>query len=203
MLPILFALASLALFDALAAMRASGLHRAAVPLFAMIFLLGTLCTNVILAYLSQDLRPQIREYQLQLRMDARWFEPTIKRLRELAPEGSSIALVDAGAIAYYTGWYVIDRWGLCDEHIAHSQSRGPLGEKFDADYVLSKEPTFIQTKVTPEMENSGDFRGAWVGDAALFANPRFRRDYVRVDDARLKGYFVRKGTVLNGAPPSK
>jgi len=203
MLPLLFALVSLALFDVLAAMRASGLHRAAAALFAAVFLLGTFGTNVILAYLSQDLRPQIREYQLQLRMDARWFEPTIKRLQEIAPESSSIALVDAGAIAYYTGWYVIDRWGLCDEHIAHSVGRGPLGEKFDADYVLSKEPTFIQTKVTPEMEKSGDFRGAWAGDAALFAHPRFHRDYVRVDDTLLKDYFVRKGVALRTAVPQE
>ena len=69
-----------------------------------------------------------------------------EKRRITGPPGSSVAAIDVGSISYYTGWYTIDRWGLCDEHIAHSEGRGPLGEKFDSDYILSKRPTFIQTK---------------------------------------------------------
>jgi len=200
MLPFLFVLVGIALVDIWTAMRGSGLSKRAGVALAVVFVAGTLVVNAVLAYSSQDLRPQVREYQLQLRMDGRWFRPAIKRLLEIAPQDASIALIDAGAISYYTGWYVIDRWGLCDEHIAHTPGRGPLGEKFDAEYVLSKRPTFIQTKISPTMEETGDLQGAWVGDAELFANPRFKEEYVRVRDPVLRDYFVRKDAVLGESP---
>jgi len=47
-----------------------------------------------------------------------------------------IALLDAGAVAYYSRWNVIDTFGLNDAHIA-------LHGRGDAAYVLSKEPHLI------------------------------------------------------------
>jgi hypothetical protein len=47
-----------------------------------------------------------------------------------------IALLDAGAVAYYSRWNVIDTFGLNDPHIA-------LHGRGDAAYVLSKEPHLI------------------------------------------------------------
>jgi hypothetical protein len=47
-----------------------------------------------------------------------------------------IALLDVGAVAYYSRWNVIDTFGLNDVHIA-------LHGRGDAAYVLSKEPHLI------------------------------------------------------------
>jgi len=164
------------------------------PLIVLIgvFIVVSLGTNAVLSYLSHDKRIELKEYQLQLRIDDDEFIDYAKRLMEIAPNGATIALVDAGVISYMTGWYIIDRWGLCDEHIAHVKGKGPLGEKYDEEYVLSKKPIFIQTKVTSEMEESGRLHLGWAGDTELFNNRIFQNDYVRLEDPKLRTFFIRK-----------
>lgn len=71
-----------------------------------------------------------------------------RALREHYPAGTKIAVVLAGIIPYYSGFYTIDMLGLNDEHIAHSPglppgTGEPGHEKFDTDYVLGKEPDLI------------------------------------------------------------
>jgi hypothetical protein len=154
---------------------------------------GTVGTNAILSYLSHDPPAELREYQLQLRMDARSKVADAERLLELGSPDASIALVDAGAIPYVTKWYTIDRWGLCDETIAHGPPAGSLGERFNEDYVLSKRPTFIQTKLYSE---SDPVDSGWAGDETLVSHPVFRRDYVRLNDPVLRGFFVRRDALV-------
>jgi hypothetical protein len=200
-LPVLFALAAVALTDLYVLLRAQSLPRTAGVALVALFVAGTLAINAVLMVTSRDPRDQTREYQLQLRLDARFFMPVARRLQELAPEGASIALVDAGVIGYYTGWYVIDRWGLCDEHIAHTEGRGPLGEKFDPDYVLSKKPTFIQTKASARSDRSQEYQGNWAGDRELLARPEFRENYVSLEEDVLRGFFVRRDAgIVTPAP---
>jgi hypothetical protein len=155
---------------------------------------GTFGTNAIISYLSHTPPPALREYQLVLRMDARSKVAVANRLLELGAEDSSIALVDAGAIPYMTKWYTIDRWGLCDETIAHGPGVGTLGERFNEDYVLSKKPTFIQTKVYSESDSEDS---GWAGDQSLMTHPTFERDYVRLRDPVLRGFFVRREFLAN------
>jgi arabinofuranosyltransferase len=157
---------------------------------------GLLATNATVSILSQQYHPELKEYQVQLRINAKGFDHQALALLDIAPTNASIALIDAGAISYRTGWYVVDRWGLVDEHIAHSAAKGPLGEKFDEEYVLSKAPTFIQTHVTAAMEQAGRTRGGWAGDSELFGHPTFKRDYRRLTKPPLTTYFVRRDAVL-------
>jgi arabinofuranosyltransferase len=168
------------------------------------FLAGSVGMNMVLCVLSRSTHPELSEYQVRIRIEASHFLPMAERLRQIGPPGSTIALIDIGAIPYITDWYTIDRYGLADAHIAHVAGRGPRGEKFDEKYVINKRPMFIQTHVTAEMERKGQIGDGWAGDPDLFSQPDFRRDYVRVDDRVLDGFFVRKDVKLRvrsiGAP---
>ena len=160
--------------------------------------------NLVVTYLSTASKPQMREYQIQIMgMDARHeFIPMGRALKKIAPPESRIAVIDAGAIPYYSGLYTIDRWGLIDPHIARRQGGGKVGEKFDAPYVLSKRPEFIQTK----MYRSGykrlkqrttvhldDFD--WPGDMYLFLDSGFTADYQMCEEPVLDAFFIRKDIV--------
>jgi hypothetical protein len=163
----------------------------AVPAIASLLLIaGTFATNAVVARMSWDTHEQLREYQVQIRIDDDEFLEHAERLLAIAPPNASIALVDAGVIPYVTGWPTIDRWGLCDVHIAHGPPKGPLGEKYDEAYVLSRAPMFIQTKTTAAMAEDGSY--GWIGDSELYTLPAFREQYVRVPDRVLQRYFVRR-----------
>jgi hypothetical protein len=163
----------------------------ALPAAASVLLVaGTLLTNAVLARMSWETHEQLSEYQVQIRIDDDEFLEHAERLLAIAPPDASIALVDAGVIPYVTGWHTVDRWGLCDVHIAHGEPKGPLGEKYDEAYVLSRAPMFIQTKTTEAMAESGSY--GWIGDSELYALPAFREGYVRVPDRVLQRYFVRR-----------
>jgi arabinofuranosyltransferase len=58
------------------------------------------------------------------------------------PKGSKIAVIDAGAIPYFSGLATIDMIGLNNVHI--SKLPGGFMEKWDNDYVLSQKPVVIQ-----------------------------------------------------------
>jgi hypothetical protein len=58
------------------------------------------------------------------------------RAAGLPPERQRLAIADAGAIPYYSGWYTIDLFGLNDAAIAR---RGVL----DPGYVLAEKPDLI------------------------------------------------------------
>ena len=192
-LPILFALSMTAVVTIYDALRTDIRWRPLPAMALGVFLLGTIGTNAVYTYLSRDYRLQLKEFQVQIRIDGREFAEYADRLKSIAPRDASIAVVDAGALSYFTGWYTLDRWGLCDEYIAHLAPRGPNGEKFDAGYILSKRPTFIQTKVMNGMEErETSVVPWWPGDVELFAHPDFASTYVRLDDPALEGFYVRR-----------
>ncbi|MCG8347458.1 MAG: hypothetical protein MI924_06715 [Chloroflexales bacterium] len=62
-------------------------------------------------------------------------------LVEEAPPGTTLAVIDAGALAYYTGLPTLDLIGLNDQHIAHLQ--GGFGQRIDVAYVLDTQPTYM------------------------------------------------------------
>ncbi|MCE9634064.1 MAG: hypothetical protein K8T90_00025 [Planctomycetes bacterium] len=65
------------------------------------------------------------------------------------PPGRSIGVLAAGATPYYTDRPCIDMLGLNDHHIARVVPPDPVGtrnaghEKYDFDYVLSRDPEFV------------------------------------------------------------
>jgi hypothetical protein len=114
---------------------------------------------------------------------------------ELGVKDGSLLVPDLGGTLYYSDLRVYDLAGLTDKVIARTLGRD---QQAFYDYVFASiKPTFIHT------------HGAWAYRAALDADPRFRRDYVAIDEAtddwiltRLgqhisSGDFVRKDAIHN------
>ncbi|HEY8048086.1 MAG TPA: hypothetical protein VIE63_02860, partial [Ramlibacter sp.] len=87
---------------------------------------------------------------------------------------SRIAVLDAGAIPYYSGLRAIDMVGLNDAHIAHLP--GGFMAKWDNEYVLAQEPLVVQFHTIRE-------RGfvipseAFTGTSKLYYSQEFQRWY--------------------------
>lgn len=120
-------------------------------------------------------------------------------LQESSTEGDSMALVDSGILAYETELLIIDMIGLNDAHIAHLSPQFPRGlapgngfGKWDVDYVLGIEPTYIQVHLSREKWEGGELVTDWVGSDELINDPRFIDSYQYVEDPRIGGIFVRK-----------
>lgn len=71
-----------------------------------------------------------------------------KDLSAVSKEGDSILSGPIGQIAYYSGMYVLDYWGVTDPHIARSGAANiaenvPGHERTDLEYLLQKRPVYI------------------------------------------------------------
>lgn len=128
------------------------------------------------------------------RMATEWDVVMGKRIAEMAlPPDSRIAVVDAGAIPYYSGLPTIDMVGLNNRHI--SQLPGGFMQKWDNDYVLSLAPRVIQLHTyrepsTDEVLPSPDFRGSQL----LFYTQAFQRWYDLDPASYIPHLFVRRAT---------
>ncbi len=108
-------------------------HRAAwvlktLALASILFELG------MSLFLYRPLLVEFGQYTDGLIQAGRW-------IRQTTAPGASIAVVDAGAIAYYSERRTIDILGLNDEYIAHTPA------KSDPAYVLSQTPGIIQLHI--------------------------------------------------------
>ncbi|MBN1221225.1 MAG: glycosyltransferase family 39 protein [Anaerolineae bacterium] len=125
---------------------------------------------------------------------------SITYIKQNLHPGETIAVVDAGGIAYSLPLTVrvIDMVGLTDAHIAHLTPQFPHGlfgrgdgfGKWDVEYILDQKPRFVQIHLirqTPTGEWVTDFTGATL----LINDPRFRTRYRLVDEA---GIFERIDT---------
>ena len=128
------------------------------------------------------------------------------------PPDASIAVIPAGAIPYFSGLRTIDMLGLNDATIAHRAIPGlgsgqPGHEKYDVEYVLEREPTYILVGVyalAPRPESpSALVRPHYGAEQEMLRAPRLWRDY-RLERARAEGgyfaYFVR--TAASSDPPA-
>jgi hypothetical protein len=120
-------------------------------------------------------------------------------LRDHATPGDSLALVDAGVLAYETDLRIIDMIGLNDPYIARLPPRLPNGiafgygfGKWDTDYVLAQKPTFVQVHLPRADWESGNLRTGWIGTDELINDARFLADYDYVDAPGIQGIFQRK-----------
>ena len=105
-----------------------------------------------------------------------------KWIRDTTAPDDIIAVVDAGALAYYSERKTIDILGLNDEHIAHSP------EKSDPSYILGFNPVLIQLHV--------DFSNGEVilpeqhsNSLQLFDHPEFLRQYIPYWEGAKIPYF--------------
>ena len=116
-----------------------------------------------------------------LAMAGRWF-------RAQVPGDASVAVILAGAMPFYSELPTIDMLGLNDLHIAHREmpdmGTGFAGhEKYDVDYVLSRQPTYIAP--LPLYERPLDFEewhffddNLWfLSNKEMLGNPVFQSSY--------------------------
>ncbi len=84
-----------------------------------------------------------------------------------------LAAGEAGIVPYYSGLPFLDLGGLIDRHIARQP--GALHYKVDVDYVFDRSPRFVFM----QCRSLDPLRAYYDGgmDAALLADPRFRRQY--------------------------
>jgi len=124
---------------------------------------------------------------------AEYFGHRYNRVAEtLGLDSASLLVSNQGGTLLYSNLRIFDLGGLCDRTIARTIGRDQ-GAFYD--YVFEQvRPTFIQV------------HGFWVRFAALDADPRFRRDYVAIQERRVyengvatleSGDFVRRD-VLRG-----
>ncbi len=127
--------------------------------------------------------------------------PTVTYLRQHIGPTDTIAVVDAGFIAYRLPieTRVIDMVGLTDAHIAHRPvqlpgglwGRGDAFGKWDVDYVLTQNPRFIQVNIVGKTPD-GEWLTNFTGTTLLVNDPRFRRAYERVEAPGVSGIFRRR-----------
>lgn len=128
------------------------------------------------------------------RMATEWDVVMGKRIAEMGlPADSPIAVVDAGAIPYFSGLPTLDMVGLNNRHI--SRLPGGFMQKWDNDYVLSQRPRVIQLHTyrepsTDEVLPSPDFRGSQL----LFYTQEFQRWYDLDPASYIPHLFVRRTT---------
>ncbi len=109
-----------------------------------------------------------------------------KWMRANIPRDSLVALGEAGIIPYYSGVRVLDMFGLMDKHIARLP--GPIHVKFDADYVLSRQPDYILLAGV-KREQDGKLASPYVYANVLWREARFRDAYQAFWQSS-SGYFV-------------
>jgi arabinofuranosyltransferase len=98
------------------------------------------------------------------------------------PADALIAVNHAGALPYALPNPVLDMTGLADAHIARDLPGG-LHQKFDARYVLSRQPRLIvlNTRVRPGTAGAWYQPGYWAGETALVNQPDFAMSYRPVE----------------------
>jgi hypothetical protein len=143
---------------------------------------------------AQEITREARNYSAANQPNS----PGTAWLRANSQPGDSIALVDAGILAYETDLNVIDMIGLNDAHIAHLPphpvnplARGNGFAKWDTDYVLAQAPTFIEMHISLEQWLNGVRKTDWIGTDELIRDPRFVENYEYVTDFPNGGIFVR------------
>ena len=147
--------------------------------------------GVALATLSLPNKPR-QHIQLAI-MTAKRLTKTALWLNQHAEPGDVIAVVDAGAIPYYTGLSTIDMAGLNNYHIAR-QPVAVAGFKFDVDYVLAQRPQYIQIHTTPSGSGKGRLVEDFIGALYLYYNPEFARWYDEVTEVSWTQVYQRRKT---------
>jgi hypothetical protein len=115
-------------------------------------------------------------------------------IRDLGlPAGSSIAVIDAGAIPYYAGLPTIDMVGLNNAHIA--KLAGGFMGKWDNEYVLAQRPQVIQFH-THTKDGTLFPSEVFLGTVRLYYSQEFQRWYAFDPNAPVSHLFRRRAAPL-------
>lgn len=114
-----------------------------------------------------------------------------RMMGRLAVPNDTIALIDAGAISYFTGAHIIDMAGLNDNYIAHLP--GGFLSKYDNRYVLAQQPTFIQMHVSGY--DAGYLPVDFIGTQDLYYTAEFHQWYRQIPES--PHIFKRRATPLS------
>lgn len=135
-------------YAAVCASGAALLAAAQPPARSPAFLRGAVAALAVLALMAFNVYPSSTDdgvvterLAMEYRLDiGRW-------LHDGVPDGTSIAVVAAGAIPFESRLVTIDMLGINNEHIAHREldvGSFPAGhEKYDSEYVLDRQPDII------------------------------------------------------------
>lgn len=113
-----------------------------------------------------------------------------RMMGRLAGPDDTIALIDAGAISYFSNAHIIDMVGLNDNYIAHLP--GGFLTKYDNRYVLAQQPTFVQMHVTGS--DASYLPVDFIGAQALYYTAEFHQWYKQLPESPY--IFKRRATPL-------
>jgi hypothetical protein len=116
-------------------------------------------------------------------------------LRNNAQPVDTIAVIDAGAIPYYSNLSTIDMIGLNDYHIATLP--GPWLSKYDNEYVLAKEPDYIQMHLASSIGGKALLPTDFLGTLLLYHSPDFQRWYELIPEVPGTHIFRRRELPLD------
>jgi len=143
------------LFPSVAALVATGLGRAAAPLYGLVdaqrertarlssaglevglaVVAWALLATLVLPGHEPDGRARWLAYGEGLQRAHITLAHELRRLR-MAVRSPRIALLDVGAVAYYSEWHTVDTFGLNDKHVA-------LARRKDVRYVFAQNPELL------------------------------------------------------------
>jgi arabinofuranosyltransferase len=116
--------------------------------------------------------------------------PWIAYFQEHMHEESVVAIFDAGRVGYELPLSVrlIDMVGLTNTHIAHRPpefpggtfGRGDAWGRWDAEYILSQNPDFVQIPVSGR-DDHGQWQTGFTGTTLLANHPQFRERYQQTE----------------------
>lgn len=117
-------------------------------------------------------------------------------IRETVPEEEWIAVVDGGALAYFSGKHTIDILGLNNPHIARDPDHS------DPEYVLGFHPVLVQLHAKP-LDSGERIPTDSKAGADLFYHPEFQQGYVLMPepDPFWPTFYVRRDAVEWLEPP--
>jgi len=102
-------------------------------------------------------------------------------LKAHATPDALIAVQNAGTIPYLTRLPTLDMSGLADKHIARSPVKGSLKRRYDSDYVLSREPDYVEVLTHINLDVK-DPKNPDPGIHELIRLPEFQENYRTVHD---------------------
>lgn len=194
-LPLGFVLLQAGVVEVVRALSSVGVNRTGLRLVVGLLSLAVLGAVVCQVYLQRGLRG-MDENQLYAQVG--------KELRQRARPGDTLAVIDAGAVPYFSELPTTDIIGLTDAHIAHTPYRyyefdrpifgheyaAPL--RYDGAYILGKKPTFIELPTGGKVMAGGEVTSTRGEVYLLMDEPEFQKNYVPLFERGHVTIFVRK-----------
>ena len=93
-----------------------------------------------------------------------------------SPKDALIAVQNAGTVPYFSERPTIDMSGLADKHIAHTPAKGKLKRRYDAGYILSRKPAYVEVLTGIDF-SWGPYQNPDPGIQELLTDPDFAINY--------------------------